>query len=293
VSTEALDVVTILKCFEELEEEFLGPNRQWDGLNLDQKTIFEWYEKYKPLLKKITSLKAKGSKDWQELNEFLVENKFQPKFKPFDGIGVVSILDKMVKWLNGAAEIITINAWNGKTYPGFEIPPSGVEIYKMSGGILAELKTKSEDTPWLFLPDKGQEKLQSLDLIQLSLDVMLQAKKHDQDYAGAKIPMLDFDVEPDISFLLGAYTQDTKGTYWYISQAFQQFKMRMDETGARVKVATGMAMTKGISFGPTKLIFDRPFYGWWTQKGLEKLPMAVFRAEEDSWRKPEGSLEDM
>jgi hypothetical protein len=66
----------------------------------------------------------------------------------------------------------------------------------------------------------------------------------------------------------------------------------MNEEGARARVATGISMLRSASFAPVKLIFNRPFYGWFTQEGIE-LPMAVFYADFDSWTEPAGSLDEM
>ena len=68
--------------------------------------------------------------------------------------------------------------------------------------------------------------------------------------------------------------------------------MRMDETGARVKVATAVGAERFMSVEPILLVLDRPFYGWWTQKGLN-LPMAAFFADWDALHQPAGSLEDL
>lgn len=291
--TQALDVVTILHCLQVLEETYLGKNRQWQTRNEEQVRVFEWYEKYKELLQRITGLDAKASLDWRELNEFLVSKGFCPIFEPFEGIGVASVLDKMVKWYTGTAKLVDIHAQNGKTYPGFELPEGCVRVYKTAKGLLAELMTQSDDTLWLLLPNAGVQPA-GLDMVQLAIDVMAGLDEDDiQFYDSAKIPMLDFNVKPDIKFMLGANTYDKNNDWWYIAQAFQQFRMRMDETGARVKVATGMVMLRGIMPVENKVIFDRPFYGWWTQKYLKQLPMAVFYADYDSWHKPEGFLESM
>ena len=75
------------------------------------------------------------------------------------------------------------------------------------------------------------------------------------------------------------------GQWWYIDQAFQQFMLRMNEKGARAKVATGIAMRKGGPLGPAVLHIDRPFVGWFTQQGAPELPIACFYADYDSWRK--------
>lgn len=296
MTTKALDLVTIFKCFRQLEEKLLGMEMRSLSGNYETTQLFIWYEHFRSLVEKITGLKAMSSNDADALNNFLTVDGFDPMFYELgkSDVGVVSILDKMVKWLKGEAELTDISS-GLKRYSGFEISPSGVDIYEVPSGILAELKTTSDDYLWLSLPkDNVEIEFNGLDMFDFAFKTMARERISSGRYAGAQIPKIDFDVKPDLNFLLGAGTIDKNGNPWNISQAFQQFKFRMDETGARVKVATGMAMMLGCSINtPVKLVFNRPFFGWWTQKGLEELPMAVFYADYDCWKNPAGSLESL
>lgn len=303
MATRALDVITIMHALSELEGE-LGI-ASWRAKNQNQEKIFAWLEKNRELLAKITGLDAKASRFWEELNRFLTDRKFDPMVEPFDpdeGIGVVSVLDKLVKWKRGPADKVMISTMRG-TIPGFELPWDGVNIYEVDGypaSFLLELLTKSDDTLWLFAhKDTG---LDGMELAELSMDVMSRARREPTRrnygrfespvYSGAQVPMLDFDIKPDIGWLAGADTTVVGGKYYFISQASQQFKMRMDETGARVKVATVVVMLRGMGDEPKKFVLDHPFYGWWMQKGLN-LPMAAFFADWDSLHEPAGKLEDL
>ncbi len=293
MATRALDVVTIMKALTMLDDE-LGLH-SWMVRNKEQGQTVLWLEAFREYLTKVTGLNVKASKLFQELNAFLSENKFKPVIEPFDssmGLGVVAILDKLVKWVNGAADKTTIRA-SCRDLDGFKIPNSGVNIYKVQGfndprSILVELLTKSDDTLWIFM--HNDDSLSGLDLVKLSFDVMSGHRQYNRSFEGAHVPMLDFDIEPDISWLCGMSSTGRDGNY-SITQANQQFKMRMDETGARVKVATSMVTYRGMPSLTGPLVVDRPFYGWWTQKGLEALPMAAFFADWDSMKKPAGSLE--
>jgi hypothetical protein len=305
MATRALDVITILHALSVLDGELKTTG--WNAKNPQQEKIFGWLEEHRELLAKVTGLDAKASRFWKELNKFLTDRKFDPMVKPFDpnmGIGVVSILDKLVKWRNGPGEKVQIRTAQGGR-PGFELSWQGVNIYEVSGypgSYLLELLTKSDDTLWLFVHDDTS--LDGLDMVELSMDVMSRTHKTPmrksrfggsgqyQAFAGAQVLMLDFNIKPDISWMAGADTETEDGGYFSIVQAAQQFKMRMDETGARVKVATVMVALRGMSEEPKVFVLDRPFYGWWTQKGLN-LPMAVFFADWDALRTPAGSLEDL
>lgn len=300
-STRALDVVTILHALSELDSEL--KTTAWAATNEEQKKVFALLDVYREELAKVTGLDAKASRDYGELNAFLTKRKFDPMVEPFDpkiGIGVVSVLDKLVQWIKGPGEKVEILTAKGER-PGFELPREGVNVYEVAGypkSYLLELLTKSDDTLWLFVHDDTT--LDGLDLVGLSMDVMSQARttpmreshfgrgKKYQAFAGAQVPMLDFNIKPGLDWLLGAAT----GTGYFITQAVQQFKMRMDETGARVKVATVVVASRCIKEEPVVFVLNRPFYGWWTQKGLN-MPMAAFFADWDSLHEPAGSLSDL
>jgi hypothetical protein len=293
LSTRALDLTTVLHALATLEKGLQSTT--WQVHNKQQAQVVMWLLSLWERLESISGLKAKASKSYQELNRFLLENGFDPSVEPFDpngGLGVVSILDKLVRWLYGPGELVTIHS-QCRDLPGFKIPEGGVNIYEVDGYQdsrgLVELRTKSDDTLWLFL--HSDQTLDGLDLVKLSFDVMSKERTRNKSVAGVHVPMVDFDIQPDISWLCGMSTNGKDGGF-SIVQAKQQFKMRMDQTGARVKVATSMVAFRCMLSSVGPLIIDRPFYGWWTQKGCD-FPMAAFFADWDSLKKPEGSLEDL
>src|SRR6266700_4392934 len=96
----------------------------------------------------------------------------------------------------------------------------GVNLYEVSGypgSYLLELLTQSDDTLWLFVHnDTGRE---GLEMVTLSMDVMREPRKtpmsrdpygfgrgESPTFAGAKVPMIEFDIKPDLSWLIGAAT---------------------------------------------------------------------------------------
>jgi hypothetical protein len=302
MATRALDVVTVFHALITLGDR-IGAKR-WDAVNDEQARVLAMLDTHRESIARITGLDALASNLYQELNKFLTDRKFAPMVDPFDpsdNIGVVSVLDKLVKWLSGPGEVIEIPSANGKL-PGFKLPAQGVRVYSVAGydeSYLVELLTKSHDTLWLFTnPDQT---LDGLDLVRLSMEVMSRRRAiaslgrmggGTPRFAGAQIPMVDFDIHPDLGWLLGACATTEKQGAWTIVQAKQQFKMRMDETGARVKVATALVGFRCAIPRSVPFVVDRPFYGWWTQKGID-LPMAAFFADWDSLKKPAGSLEDL
>lgn len=306
MATRALDVITILHALETLDHELQAT--RWQPQNPAQQELFAWLKTYQKHLARITGLEAKASRFYEELNAFLEHKGFSLRLEPFDpasGLGVVSVLDKLVRWLHGPGTHCDIATRQG-AMPGFELPEAGVHVYEVEGyrgAYLLELLTQSEETLWLFV--HTDTSLEGLDLVKLALDVMGRSRQTSMSrvpaglgehtfptFAGAKVPMIDFDLRPDLTWVLGAGLTTKRSGRYAITQAKQQFKLRMDETGARVKVATALVMATSLRSDPTVFLVDRPFYGWWTQRGID-LPMATFFADWDCWRKSAGTLEDL
>jgi hypothetical protein len=275
-----------------LEKEFLGVGRVWRISDVNQLGLFGAYRTYGPLLERIKDFKAKASTEWMELNAFLESEKFAPMFDgPLNGIGVVSILDKLVKWLE-AGTVCQIKSQSRGMFPGFELASANFLVHATGLGRahLVEMLTQSDDRLFLMMSDR---ELTGLRLFEFADHVMHDKRKIQNPYASVQLPKIDFDLKPDISFLVGAGTTDERGDDWFVAQARQQFKFRMNEHGARAKVATGVGMMRCmVREEPKKLIFDQPFVGWFAQKD-STLPLAVFHADYDSWREPAGSLEEL
>lgn len=237
MTTRALDVVTIGHAFSVLDATLRSIG--WQPRNEQQAWFFEWYKKNREKIARIKGLEALASQYYEKLNEFLVAHKSDPMVDPFDpsrGLGVVSILDKLVHWLNGPGALVDIRGTNGATLPGFELPKTGVNIFEVAGypgSYLLELLTQSDDTLWLFV--HGNTSLDGLDLVRLSLDVMSPSRKtpmstgfHSRSsgyptFAGAQIPMLDFNIKPKLDWLLGADTYTELGDYFFVDQAAQLY----------------------------------------------------------------------
>jgi hypothetical protein len=299
MATRALDVSTILVALQTLDQELQTTG--WHPQNPAQRELFAWLQTYQAQLTRVTGVEAKASRFFEELNAFLEQKGFSLRLEPFDptsGLGVVSVLEKLVRWLQGPGTLVTIETRRGGMR-GFKLPESGVHLYEVAGyegAFLLELLTQSEETLWLFVQENRH--VEGLDLVKLALDVMQCARQtplhqnffHGAAYpafAGAEIPLIEFDLRPDLTWLPGAGMTTASGDRYLIDQAVQQVKMRMDATGAHVQVATAMGVIfESAVIGPKVFTLDRPFYGWWTQRGVD-LPMAVFFADWECWRTAE------
>ena len=291
----ALDLVTMGHALDALEQRFLR-GCTWDGLYAHQNRFLNWWRENRDHISLLEGLKSFASTDANELNKFLTDHGFEPNFTPLgpDGIGAASILDMLVEWVV-SAQITTLRArqlpghdWS--IFPAFQVPSQGVILYEVEGSDspLVELLTKSGDSLWIMMSDKPRHEL---DLALRAQDILKRPRQLTSSWDGVVVPKIDLRLEPDLSWMLGVTALQPGGSF-VVDQAFQQFRLRMNEQGARAKVATGFGMERGVMFTLEPLQIDRPFIGFFTQKGL-RLPIAVFYADFDCWREPAGSLKEL
>ena len=294
MASKALDLVTMGHALDTLEQAF-PQGCAWWGATTDQQMFLKWWLTNRHNIPMLSGLEALASREASVLNDFLVKRGFEPQFDPFDpeGFGAVSILDMLVKWLQPAAQAtIGTRADRGwVNFPAFQIPKNGAIIHRAEGftSPLVELLTESGDSLWLMMLD---EPWNGLELAMTADRLFDQPLQPDNTWSGVVVPKIELQIEPDLSWMLGVYFEALPDDYFRIVQAFQQFKFRMNEEGARAKVATGFSATRGISLAPQPLRIDRPFIGFFTQKGLP-LPIAAFYADYDCWGEPDGSLGEL
>lgn len=298
MATKGMDVLTLIGALEKLRDDFFGHKHPWQALNEAQK----WFlsinqdETRRVLEAMAQYLKAKASTDAGVLNDFLKASGFEPVVPdPLDGVGAVSILDLLVNWLYEGARLRR-RARNGQEYDYFSLPTGGTEVFDLDHAVegyrpkLVRLATKTDVSVWLM---PSNEPATALDLVKGAFAVMRQRyanrTRPNYDFEGVIVPCVSFHLKPSdipgIKFVEGMDTHDDQGNYWYVDQAFQEFKFGMNEKGARAKVATTVVAKRCIMAEPQPLVFDRPFIGWFTAKD-SWLPIAPFYADYDSWKDP-------
>lgn len=282
----ALDLATMGHALQELSRIYLGDCR-WRDVNDHQKRFLEWCVQNRAALESFDRLEARASLSFEELNAFLVERGFAPMFTPFQGVGVVSILDMVMEWL--VKGTITTIERERTSYPAFRIPSEGVHVFEHGGEHpLIRLLTKSGEGLWLMTAPKPDSEL------ELAFEAeRLLARSHsfsERWTAGVVVPMLEMEFRTDLSWLLGMHTVDQDGGYHELTQAFQQFKLKAGAEGAHVLVATGMATTRGGFSTPQPYRFTEPFMGFFTDAQDDFVPRAAFWADTDSWKNSSGTL---
>ncbi len=321
MTSQALDLTTMGHALNELCNAFLGDS-EWEGINERQQEFLSWYTAHRDEITKLSNLEALASTDFEELNNFLIARGFDPMFSPFEGIGVASILDMLVEWVI-KGELTTISRYEevltpglstarihaGPTdgsvgyltlqkavdYPAFKITADNVDIYDESFvEPLVRLRTKTGASLWLM---KSGEPASGLELNRVARQLLAEtALRPDPQWtAGVIVPMLEMDITPNLSWMIGTTAiSPTQGKY-AVQQAFQKFKLRANEIGAHVKVLTGMVMVSACATTPPPppYVLNDPFIGFFTQPGNDTLPLAAFWADTDTWQNPGGTLEEL
>ena len=299
-TTQTLDIVTIDHALAALEHMLGGCGWQIGGSASNQKSqgvFLDWHYTNRATVDRIDEewIKAKASTSYEELNNFLKEHGFDPEFQPFNGVGVASLFDLLVEWLNEGT-LASIKA-NDTTYPAFTLE-SGFEMYQVGIGEtwfeapLIEIRTQSGLSLWIMTMSKAPD-LDDPTCLALRATTLAQASKSYTDKYGhaLTVPMLDINTRSNIDWLMGMSSDGAKHGELAITQAFQQFRLRMNERGARAQVATGMALERCAVPATTPHVIDRPFLGYFTLPrrigyGFERLPLAPFFASYDAWKQP-------
>lgn len=297
----ALDLTTIGHALNTLlEKEGIG-GEGWEPVGTDQARLLEWYAAHRDDISKLDSLTAEASTAFEVLNDFLVAHGFEPKFdSSLDGIGVVSILDMLVEWAATCKTTVIDNydwaSGERNVYPAFRVPAEGVNVWNLaeldgSSHPLVELKTKTGHSLWLWVPDEGTEPASGLDLALMAQDLLQKQYQPDPWTDGVIVPMLEMSLDTELDWLVDMFTP-TPHPGWQVQSANQQFKLRANEKGARVKVATSMGI-EAVCVRPEPYVFRKPFLGFFTQPANPGLALAAFWADTDVWRNPEGTLEEL
>ena len=257
--SDTFTVHPILGCLREVEN-FIG-NYDWDSINDAQKRFLETFMKAMQDLEKFDEgeIKSTASKSIPEVNKWLAENGFpdlqlQPISDP-SAFAVASILHVFLKWKEEGTK--TTIEHGGKEYPAAKIKYDGMGIFNIPKDdrtfVNIPTKRKGEEV-YLVVHPEGLAK--SHDWIT---KIHSMRKKHQvrysNSYEGVVFPTIDYDDMVDISFLKGMKNKD-----FFIAEAIQQTRFKMNEIGAEVESAAAMSCMRCCASAPKPpLIINEPF----------------------------------
>ncbi len=196
--------------------------------------------------------------------------------------GVAAFMDAAVEWYKPGT-LAQITGDDRTTYPAFTLGDSnGLQVgtSRIFRGPVVRIRTPDGLEVRITITPRPRDPFQ---LVRLGSS-LLTAELGYTDFAKATIPCVMLDEQPDISGLVGAAGYHPAKAQYLIAQAVQQLKFGMNASGARVKEATAMGVTRSASFSPVYVV-DRPFL---IAIGNPKVGQPLFSAyvTEESWREP-------
>lgn len=290
IQTDTLAIFPVLGCLRACEE-WLEGEQQWTPVNEEQVEFLEHFIEYVGLTDALGSnLVRKASDKISVINDFLAANGF-PDLKLTvepgpGGFCVGSVLDVLCEWLK-EGDKTTISNEKG-SFPGV----------KLKQGVCAYMDTDVHPFPVVKIRTK------SGDVLCMSICGTLSSDKYaihwkaetlraiQKPYAceGVIFPMVKYERMIDISYLKGLRTSP-EIAHWFVAEAIQKTRFRMNEFGARAQSAAAMTMRFSCCITDQKpwIVIDKPFIMWIERQGVT-IPLFEGVFAEDVWENP-GSLQ--
>ena len=288
IKTDTLSIFPVLGCLRACEE-WMGSEQTWTPVNERQTEFLEHFIEGMDVADMLgSSLVRKASDQISVINDFLSANGF-PELKLTvepgpAGFCVASVLDVLCEWLKEGSKT-TISNGKGEF--------SGVKLKK---GVCAYMDTDVHPYPVVKIRTKSGDVLCMSICGTLSSDPYavhwkaetLRAIQKPYSCEGVIFPMVNYERMIDISYLEGMRTGPDE-SYWYVAEAIQKTRFRMNEFGARAQSAAAMTMWACAVAGKPWVVIDKPFVLWIEREGVS-LPLFGGVFAEDVWENP-GSLE--
>lgn len=272
------------------EGKVLGPNRIWHGVNGSQTRLLEEiFPVTRAESDRIKGVETEVSWEAGIINAFLKRHGMTIELQSFgpNTFGFAAIMKAGAPWIVPGVQRSLTGA-DGETYPGALIeyerharkPNVAFRTSKRHGEPIVTLSTDSDVLVHL---TKFNEELDAFDLAARVNEMFLETQRL-YDFGGIHFPMVDLDLEVDVSWLMEMYTFLDDGRRAWLSQALQQFKLRMNHLGAKAEDAFAGAMTLECCFNPKpNLVISESFLVVFEQPGLAQ-PLCSAVVRPDAWK---------
>jgi hypothetical protein len=272
-------------------EEFIKDAEGWKPINDAQKEFLEEVHTLcKGEIPSIEEIESIANTEVEVINKWLRDNGFNIKLEPFDagGFGTASILDLIGHWsIKGKkASVVTDER---EYFPGVKIAAVGVEFHSLEGdpNLIVALTTRNEDIVYMMMADETPA---GLEMVRHVEDITQRMTPSKPEYDGLIFPMIDLNSQGPLEWLIKMELTTPQGEFpfYFIQQALQQTKLKMNEEGFRVKSAVAIAAMLGAGFPKVfPYVIKRPFLMWIMRPGLCR-PLFVGYLNKDVWKDPGG-----
>lgn len=278
------------------EDTILGRDRTWHAVNAKQERLLaEIFPAMRPENVSIPEIEQEVSWEAEAINEFLRRHGMDIRLEPFtrDTFGFAAVMRVAVQWLIAGVERDIVGI-DGKTYAGARIEQE--HDYTVNGLNLEFLRSPSHPNPIVTLRTKSKdvvhltrfdgEASSAFDLMAYAGKLLTDTERS-RDYEGVHFPMVDLDVQPDVSWLLNMWTtQRASELRAVMVQAVQQCKLQMNHEGAVATDAfAGAATLECCRMPKPDLVINGPFLFVLERPGLQQ-PMFVAHVCPDMWKNP-------
>ena len=232
-----------------------------------------------------SELKSKASAVISEVNEWLKENGYSIQLtetSTTDSFAVASILEINTEWQQEGIETtlrgqsvdykafsLKLKNENTSIYGSIEDPNFNTFCIEDYANPVIFFTAKNYDLIYLLEADQTKELKNPTEMYRF---IGKSVSKHSKVYNINKLvlPELDLNVKPDISWIHKMNFVSNNNQY-FIDEAKQQIKFKMDKVGAEVKTATTMRCMSGSLMPASKTwYFDKPFYIWLCRPGTHQ-----------------------
>ena len=259
----------------------------WNAVNSEQQIFLEeFYNSCKNELGLFSKQELESIASWklEDIVKFLEERGFPCHLNPIDEntFAIASVLKVMVKWIKKGEVTKVRSYFQGREteFPAVKIDKHlQLTTKKNHQNPVATLMTENGDQVFMTMLDNPP---QGFELVKLA-ELFTKPDGYCDDFDGLIFPMVELDQMVDVSWILNLETADGK---WYVSQAKQQTKFKMNEVGAKVESGFQGAVTlRAIVERKQPHVIDKPFLIWFTRKGLSK-PYFVGHITQENWKNP-------
>jgi hypothetical protein len=255
-------------------EEFLGGNLPWEPSNTQQADWLNRQPGYAGFVNRVPEIEARANTDIPAINAWLKERGFNISVDPSGNFAVAAISDIAVEWkqagdtkpYDGHAGFYLEKGVSIMQHPKFAYPH--VSISTKSGDIVTIVESEAPAT---------------LDAVAEARTALKTA--YDAPYGELIAPMVNLDVQPDISWFVGL----SRGAF-AIEDAVAQSRFGMNHLGARAKEAVAFGF-ESTSMPDPAYIITHPFLIWIDRPSLSDDPAErepIFQAyiSPDVWCDP-------
>ncbi len=273
-------------------EQFVGPDRVWSPVTETQTHFLNG-----PFARTrgvpLDVLEAMSSRSANEVMRWLAERSFNIQIEPFgpNEFGAASVLDVLLKWLEGTAERTETFGHDRNRYPGVKMR-GPVQYYETrfpggpNDGIIVQVPTQ-DDRSKVFLAMLDQEPQGEFGLIETARALSESRRQSGRWYDSLIFPMIHLEEERELEWLIGLWTHNALAGNQPTSvvRAVQMNRLRMNEEGVRAQSAATIVM-RTLSI-PNDYRIDRPFLFWIERDGVTE-PLYTAWLDYDSWKDPGG-----